>query len=537
MTGRLVVLMVILLGVISTTSNSISQVSPWHVKYKDSIIPTEAYGVPRILFVESIDSVFFVLREQVFKNFRPRKFIIEHLDSELQCITRKDISDALNERDFEIQDVLRLNDRLLILSTNYERESEHRLFFIQEINYNTLTLGQRVEIYRFKTSANAYFETEFFHAPGEQKILFSVIPEKRVPLIRKQENDYRELVLLNRDLTVHQRIGKLDMRVKGVDFSIVQTLVNDSGDLYFLAQKIPDKKSEEPDYYVLKYAQNTLISQILNFKEGKIKRARIEMNPNGQVLIMGYFGEIKRFNPGVGVFTAVLNADSLQVEKLKSELIRNEVLMVGLPDRQKRKWLREIQAGRDLKLDNDIVPLFFIRHPSGQVSMIGEIQYVNVESTSFAQSGSMQRFTYNYEHLFVTRVDVEGNILWTSKIPKLYRSNIDLIQSFLAIGVGENIHLFFNDNLDNLQPNPKKGTRYLSGRARFNFVANFSVDSLGKTSNIPLLKYNTQPFERIEMLNMFTDAAISGNQHLLFITSSQMKYRYLLASPLGSFID
>lgn len=505
-----------------------AQESQWFVRLSEEPIKKIDEGVPRVIFFEQVNDGYFVLREQVYRNFKRRRFIIERLDLALDNKRHLDITDELDEQNFEIQEVLRLNDRLLLLSTAYIREQKMRVFYLQELFYDSIDIGPRKEVHRVSSENLSSYSVELIHSPNENKIMFSLIPQKRTPWIKKPENDFRDVVVLNHDLSVFETIGRLEMRVGRVDFDIEQGLISNDGTLFFLALKIPDKKSEEPEFYLLRHRRNALESGRLTFPEGQIKRARIDLNPDGNVLFMGYFVELKRFNAGVGVVSTMFSRETLAAQTIHVELIRNEVMMAGLSERLKRKWTREIHAGRDLKLNQDIVPLYFFRHPSGQVSMIGEIQYVNIESTSLTQAGTFNRFTYNYEHIFVTRIDVSGKILWSTKIPKLYRGSYDLVQSFHALMHGEQINLIFNDNQDNLIPSARKGIRYLSSRSRFNFLVNYSIDEKGKVENQALLEYNQAPFDKIDMLNHFTDAAQSSGQQLLFSTSGKFGAYYLL---------
>lgn len=494
----------------------------------EEAIKNDDNGTPRVLFVEQVGGEFLVLRENIYRSFKRRKFFIDRLNASLETIQQQDITDLLDEQNFEIQEVLRQTDRLLFLSTKYNRETKQREFFIQSLDYQSFELGERLPIYRVDVDMNTILKVEFIHSPDQQKILFSIIPEKRVPWIKKMENDYRDLVILNHDLSVQLNIGRLDMRVGKYEFLIEQTLVSNSGLLFFLAEKIKDKKSEEPEYHVLRYKMGVLDSGRLEFTEGKISRGKIDLNPDGSLLFMGYYSEPKRFNAGVGVFTCVVNSESLQPSVFQMELIKNEVMMTGLPDRLKRKWSREIQAGRDLKLNEEIVPLYFFRHPSGDISMIGEIQYVNLESSSFTQSGYFNRFTYNYEHIFITRIKSTGKVMWTAKIPKLYRGSVDLVESFKALAYFEEIHLIFNDNTDNLIINPRKGVRYLSPRSRYNFMVNYKVDAKGQVQNQALFEYSSTPFDKMNMLSLFTDVAMTSYHHLLFSTSGKLGHYYLL---------
>ena len=91
------------------------------------------------------------------------------------------------------------------------------------------------------------------------------------------------------------------MTVDKMDFNINHTLIDDGGDLFFLGQKIADKKSEDPSFALLHFHEGVLKMGKFIFKEGLLQNARIEFNPQGDVLLIGYYAEIKRFNAGIGV--------------------------------------------------------------------------------------------------------------------------------------------------------------------------------------------------------------------------------------------
>ncbi len=503
------------------------QVRDWYVRLADEPIDKLDNGIPRIIFAEQYLGGFILVREQVYRQLRKRKFLLERLDLELKSVGITDITDDLDEQNFEIQDVLRLNDRLLFVSTLYKREEHTRYFYVQALDYASATLSKRFEVYRYPSEQNMAYNVEFITSPDENFLMFSIVPYKKTPWIKKPENDYREIILLNKDFSMNQVKGRIDMRVGPVDFWVEQTLLDNFGQLYFLSKKIPDKKSEEPTYYILRL-KDSLESRAINFSAGLIHRARIELNPDQNMLFMGYYHEMKKFNPGVGVVSTVIDANTLNCGEIHADLIRNEVMMTGLSERERRKWQREIAAGRDFKLNQDIVPLYFFRHHSGHVSMIGEIQYVTLESSSISYSGTLNRFTYNYEHIFLTRIDPQGKIVHTVKIPKLYRGSDDLVKSFQASMHGEEIHFIFNDSQDNLIINPRKGTRYVSPRPRFNFMVTYKVDARGEVENKSLFEYNTPPFNKIDFLSIYLQTAQTSQGHLLCTTSGRLGNYYLL---------
>jgi hypothetical protein len=504
-----------------------AQNNSWYVNLAAEPIKTDDSGIPRILFAEQMNDGFLVLREQVYRGFRKRRFFIEKLDLELRNRMQTEITKDIDEQRFEIEDVIRVNNRVLVISSEFLRNDKSYVFYVQEVDFERLLLSDRLKIFNSENETGSLrFDVKF--SPNEQKILFSFIPQKRVPLVGRQENDYRYVVVMNADLSNIERSERIDMTVDKMDFNINHTLIDDGGDLFFLGQKIADKKSEDPSFALLHFHEGVLKMGKFIFKEGLLQNARIEFNPQGNVLLIGYYAEIKRFNAGIGVVSTEFDRSSLEHYNVRFDLIKNDVMMNGLSERQKRKAEREIEAGRDLKLNREIVPIQFVRHPSGEISMIGEIQYLTYESSGVTQGGALNRIIYNYEHIFVTRIAENGKILWSVKIPKMYRGSIDLIQSFEVLLNGEELNLVFNDNMDNFEPNPKRGTRYLSQRSTFNFLARVEVSASGTLKTHNVLGYNAEPFNKINMLSMFTDVAKTNAQQLIFSTSGRMGYYYIL---------
>lgn len=508
-------------------SFSWSQEKTWYVNLAAEPIQTDDNGIPRILFAEQMNDGFLVLREQVYRGFKKRRFFIEKLDLALGNKMQKEITQDIDEQRYDIEDVMRVNDRVFVISSEFIRNDKIWIFYVQEVDFDLLELTQRMKIFETQNETGS-LKFDVKTSPNEELIMFSFIPFKRVPIVGKQENDYRYVVLMNTDLKTIDFSERIEMTVEKIDFNINHALVEDNGDLYFLGQKIPDKKSEDPSFALLQYKQGVLKMGRFIFKEGQLENARIEFNPAGNILLIGYYNELKRFNPGVGVVSTEFDKQSLDHYNVRFDLIKNDVMMNGLSDRQKRKAQREIEAGRDFKLNREILPLYFLRHPSGEISMIGEIQYLTYESSGVTQGGAMNRIIYNYEHIFVTRISDDGKILWSVKIPKMYRGGIDLFKSFEVLVDGEDIDLVFNDNLDNFDPNPKKGTRYLSQRSSYNYLAGIHINQKGKLKTHALIEYNTEPYNRINMLNMFTDVAKTNAQQLIFSTSGRMGHYYVL---------
>jgi len=249
----------------------------WYVNLGSEPIKTDDNGIPRILFAEQLEDGFLVMREQVYRGFRRRRFFIEKLDLELRTRAQTEITAEIDEQRFEIEDVMRVNDRVFVISSELRRGDKSLAYYVQEVDFKQVQLTQRIKIFETQNETGPVrFDVQI--SPNAQKVLFSFIPYKRTPLMGKQENDYRYVVLMRSDLIHIELSERIEMSVEKIDFNVRYTLVDDAGNLFFLGQKIPDRKSEDPSFAILRFKDRKLSMGKFSFKEGQLQSARIEFN-------------------------------------------------------------------------------------------------------------------------------------------------------------------------------------------------------------------------------------------------------------------
>jgi hypothetical protein len=331
------------------------------------------------------------------------------------------------------------------------------------------------------------------------------VPHKREPILGKQENDYRYVVLMGEQREIVQPMTRIEMRADKLDFNVIQTLLANDGSFFFLASEIVDRKSEKPQYYLLNYKNGALTAGALILEDVKNLRQAIIVNGSKQILLAGYYEEAQRFNPGIVFFSTLFDADNMKHSDLEIKLIANEILLPGLSKRQKKRSENEQSVGRDYKHQQPLTPIYSHLHPSGDISLIAEVQFVTYESSGLTMGGALNRIIYNYNELFITRMDDQGKVKWIKKIPKLYQSNIDLMQSFHLFDDDECLHFFFNDNKLNLDMKTKKGVRYVSDRLKNNFLAHVYIDNKGKESRKIMIDYSDDFFNKSKCIKQQTN--------------------------------
>lgn len=506
---------------LSTFSQSIQ----WSFKWGKETIKTVDNGQTRIFFAAEHNDLFYVLRENVYRGFRMRRFYLEKLNKDLESLETNDITDALNESNFEIENIIHFNNEVLILSSSYSRSDKLYSYFYQKIDFNLNQLTDKVLLAEAEAIGNLPHRFTATLSENKSFVLFSIIPIKREPILSKQENDYRFVMVMDKNFIINP-LQKIKATVKQVDFNIVQTILSNSGTIFYLATKILDRKSEPLRYFILKYDNNQLFSGAIDVKEEKNTPPSICFNAQNNILITGFYEEYIRFNPGMIFYTTEFNVNEMKHGQLSREAMRNEILLPGLTQRQKKKMIKENAAGRDYKLLDQLRPIFYANHPSGEITLVAENQFVAYENSGLAMGGTLNRAIYNYNDLYAIRINTSGKILWITKIPKRYRSAFDLAHSFQWVEDGEELHIFFNDNKLNLDFDTKKGVRYLSERMRYNFLAHVHLNAEGKQKRKIMIDYADEAFEDSNMIHLYLESSLTNLENLIFANSTLKFSKY-----------
>ena len=87
-------------ALVLSSKSTLAQDNSWSITLSKEAIVSQDQGIPRILFAEQRAECYFVLREQIYRNFKRRKFFIERLDFALKSLQTKDITEQLDEQNF-----------------------------------------------------------------------------------------------------------------------------------------------------------------------------------------------------------------------------------------------------------------------------------------------------------------------------------------------------------------------------------------------------------------------------------------------------
>lgn len=337
-------------------------------------------------------------------------------------------------------------------------EGEEVLWQAAKLSFDGATKGIPHVVYNDEQKRNApLFRWNI--TPDSTRFLFYTSTEKA-----KEENELYTLTeydanleeVWSKDLRLPQRPGTAE---------ITEVFPDDSSGVYFVSTSVERKNDftattiEYGNYvvYYFSYADNRLKEYEVSLKEKQIVHMRGAMRKNGALVLGGYYSN-RSDERVAGTFLFEINSGGNAIRTARYSAFSDALL-------------EEFAEGKRFRRKGGISN-FFLDHvvilPDSSVVLVGE-QFRRIEQyMNDVSSGRMMvEYMYHYDDVVLTRMDVDGNVLWNRRIPKQqYSYSNDPACSYALWCKGTSVHLFFNDDASNNTAN-KRPVNWIA-RAWFN---------------------------------------------------------------------
>ena len=158
---------------------------------------------------------------------------------------------------------------------------------------------------------------------------------------------------------------------------------------------------------------------------------------------------------------------------------------------------------------------------SGGAIYIGEQRRLHQGSRESINGNYRANNMYRYNELIVLNISAEGDIIWSSKIPKMQRSYNDrgaFISYILAV-VDDKFHFVFNDHINNMEGSGKKQKEFDFDKD--SVVSMVTMDEQGNQTRVVLFSYRNEGV----FPNTFKSRQISSHQVVL-IAERKLKQKF-----------
>ena len=505
------------------SSNVGSVVNPrtqvrWSNAYKEpanteiqKIIGTEAGG-------------FYTLRQKrggLFGNGDVRP-VIEQYDANLKLVKAQELDLTYKGKDRNLKDVAMLGGKMWLLSYFYNQKLQKTFLFAQEIKKGSLTLDDNLIKVGEQSGSNRELADVFSFTISKDSskiVIFNQQPNEKNQqsfTINVYDGDFNELWSKNAKLPYNRN-----------KFDVHETLVDKSGNVYLMGIVYYDSKTRlirdgKPTYQydlVAYVRDSTLDAQEykIDLKDKFVSNLTFRANDENDLVFCGFYSE-KNAEGIKGSCFFKINPKTKDMSSVSTREFDFGFVTANLSDRDKTRAKDAIakdNKSREPELANYNLDKLILRSDGGAI-LIAE-QYVVEQryrnNYPYSPYGSFYNpyyynswgyrslyspygynnynnnrvdYYFNYNDIIVVNIQPDGEIAWTSRIPKRQLSINDngTYSSYAMSVVADKLYFVFNDDARNF--NPKRTKIYQETPDKSSVVALAEVSRDGRVKVSPL---------------------------------------------------
>ncbi|MEP0263299.1 hypothetical protein [Dokdonia sp.] len=343
----------------------------------------------------------------------------------------------------QIEGMIQLQDKFYFFFSSWTgRKTKHEQLFVREIDYASGTFkgeakrvididGRLAGTFASTAGVSTPFsfgsvgvtdKFDFFTSADESKLL---IQYRRKPTEKNDKKSYSILGAEVFDTDLNKLWGqeyKMPYTERKMDF--VDFAVDASGTGYLLAKIFLDdsgrdkkkKKDEKANYYmellIMRADTDALESKKIDLENKFINGISLFESFDGTLICAGFYaaGNKRDLNDADGLFTIAIT-QSGTIENLKTYEIPVALINQFEKNKTKRKNNKKEEKGEAEFENLRLTEIRFFE--DGSLLLVGE-QFFKI----YHRTKNSGYFTYHYEDILVSRIDVSGNLKWMKKIPK-----------------------------------------------------------------------------------------------------------------------
>jgi hypothetical protein len=431
-----------------------------------------------------------------------QKIYLQHFSSEGKLLKSREISLKHKGKERQLENIISLKNKIYLLSSYHNLKDRKNYLFTQEILPRSFTLSRRL-------SKVGELNTSSPHDPGSFEFTFSkdslyLLAYGQHP-VKKKEQEQISLTVLDTSMSVvWEKIVSLPYPNR--NFTVEECRIDPSGEVFLLGVLFFDnstrRRQGSPNYQyrILHYSNNgeQVEEYPVELRKNFITDLTFDITRNQDRLVCAGFYSEKNSYGIKGVCYLRIDLERKEIEGVATRAFDFDFLTQYYTPRQKKKAKEAEIEGNirnqpelyDYKLDR------LILRNDGGVVLIAE-QYFVQRQDFWNYWNNMREtfFYYNYNDILLANIRPNGDIQWTSRIPKQQRTmNDDGLYSSYAMAIAPDRLLFlFNDNRENFSSNnlriPRRNQAFDSDLilAELSLEGELSTFLLENTDNNPVI--------------------------------------------------
>jgi hypothetical protein len=400
---------------------------------------------------------------------RNAEYTLEHYDKNFALTKSFDLNLESGDLKGEVNNILHIKNRLYMFYSYSDKKTKKNTLFVKEIDKASLkpkTETKEIGEIDF-TGKRKKNSGSFFYRVSRDSSKILVVYS--LPYDEDQPAKFGFHVLDHQLNSIWEK--QVTLPYQDELFDIKSFRIDNIGNAYLLGlvykEKRKDKRRGLPNYsyevIACRDKGSTLVQYPVALKKRFITDMQIEILDNQNIICAGFYSEIGKMSIGGTYFISIDAA----TKEIKTESLRDfgiDFITQNLSERQERKAKRKEEQGNQVELyEYDLDKLLVGK--DGSAILVGEQYFFNVVTSTRMINGVMSMYTtthYYYNDIIAVKIDPNGEIEWTQKIPKTQHTLEDggFYSSYALAIVKGKICFIFNDNPKNIGVKESKSANY-----------------------------------------------------------------------------
>lgn len=467
-----------------------------------------------------------------------QKIFVEQYEPDMNLKRSEEISLKFKGKKRNYIDVIKLNNKLYLLTAFTNKKQAKTYLFSQELSLKTFSPKNKLFKIGEVSNKSHYGRGSFdYHISKDSSklLVFNEINDG------KERSSYQITVYDQNFEELWSKSTRLPFGDK--HFEIEKYKVSKQADVFMLGKLYTSRKSilsrkSNYEYVVLSILNNGSdeLKYHFSLEDKFITDMSLALDDENNLICAGFYSE--RNEIGVkGSFFFHLNNNSEEVSNKRISPFDVQLIAQGMSKRKQKRALEDASDDGEHKyeMQNYTIDNLILRSDGGALMIAEQFYAYQQNDRDFAPyfgpaslNPIYSRNTMNtnintyyyYNDILVVNIRPDGSVEWASRIPKLQESVNDggYYSSYVQSVNRDKIHFIFNDNPKNLDPEENKIRGY-NGRNSVVSIATVYKD--GSVDRSPLFLNKTE--------NIITRPKIchqAGSRELILYGESRRNFKF-----------
>ena len=448
---------------------------PGKLEWGTEIIEPNGTRISKIITAGSYG--FYALRVKNSSSFSKERVYVEFYDSNQKLKRSQEMELKYKGKLREFEDVVMVGGKLYLLTSFNNQVKKKNYLFSQQLSKRLIPSKTLVKIGEID-SRNIFREGEFdlvISRDSSKVMLYNQLPyQKNEPerfAFRVFDNQFNEL--WTKDIVLPYNDNQ---------FAVEEYRIDKNGNIYLLGVLYQDRvrvrRQGRPNYQyiILAYSkEGTVVQEYkIDLSEKFITDLTFRIANDGKLVCSGFYSDKGTYSIK-GTYFFRIDPETKSIFNKNLHPFDFDFLTEHMTEGRKEKAQKAEESGkvkRSTELYQYSLDELILRSDGGAL-MVAEQYYVYERSYRYFDNTIRYDYYYHYNDIIVVNIRPNGEIEWTSRIPKRQETVNDggYFSSYAMSIVKDRLFFIFNDNSRNFEENN-------ASRRLYNFNGRYSVIAL-----------------------------------------------------------